>query len=410
MRLRLAAAALAIAVAAFGVASLRGSAADDADDRQAPRHGSRPKVIAAEDMQRAEEACSGLRLLPRQGNVEDLAEFFTDDAVPNYPAGVFVGKESIRKHLYLNVGSVQDRRSRPRRQPPLQPHEHPAGGASRPGRQDGEGPLARVRHVRQLRRRCHLGRRRVRDTYAKVDGVWKITSSTTTPVSARRTRPAGFRPQRRPPLARAAAPVAAPQRSSAHPPDRERKHRRCERLPRRLRSRRSTYGNPEQRLRRLRPASRVHYGTRHSRRRHAWNTDAATPSKRSGAMLRRDRAQRCCVERAGHREPAAHLRLLPRPRACGTRPPTCSPTTARSRWRSRACTSARSACASSSACSGPHGLMRRLAQRSHPAAAHRRRRAQTATTARARSRELAMTGKVGGAGRLERRHLREHAS
>lgn len=37
----------------------------------------------------------------------DLAEFFAIDARANYPAGVFVGKESIRQHLYRNVGGVE---------------------------------------------------------------------------------------------------------------------------------------------------------------------------------------------------------------------------------------------------------------------------------------------------------------
>lgn len=37
----------------------------------------------------------------------DLAEFFTDDAVANYPAGVYIGQESIRRHLYVNVGGVE---------------------------------------------------------------------------------------------------------------------------------------------------------------------------------------------------------------------------------------------------------------------------------------------------------------
>lgn len=41
-----------------------------------------------------------------KGMWTDLAEFFHDDAVANYPAGVFNGKESIREHLYRNVGSV----------------------------------------------------------------------------------------------------------------------------------------------------------------------------------------------------------------------------------------------------------------------------------------------------------------
>lgn len=34
----------------------------------------------------------------------DLAELFADDAVASYPAGVYVGRESIRRHLYMNVG------------------------------------------------------------------------------------------------------------------------------------------------------------------------------------------------------------------------------------------------------------------------------------------------------------------
>lgn len=37
----------------------------------------------------------------------DLAEYFADDARANYPAGVYVGKESIREHLYRNVGGAE---------------------------------------------------------------------------------------------------------------------------------------------------------------------------------------------------------------------------------------------------------------------------------------------------------------
>ena len=42
-----------------------------------------------------------------KGMWTDLAEFFTDDAVANYPAGVYIGKPSIARHLYLNVGTVE---------------------------------------------------------------------------------------------------------------------------------------------------------------------------------------------------------------------------------------------------------------------------------------------------------------
>ncbi|MCP5144379.1 MAG: nuclear transport factor 2 family protein [Gammaproteobacteria bacterium] len=40
-----------------------------------------------------------------KGMWADLGELFADEAVANYPAGVFIGKESIRKHLFLNVGN-----------------------------------------------------------------------------------------------------------------------------------------------------------------------------------------------------------------------------------------------------------------------------------------------------------------
>lgn len=41
-----------------------------------------------------------------KGMWTDLAELFADEAVANYPAGVFIGKDSIREHLYRNVGGV----------------------------------------------------------------------------------------------------------------------------------------------------------------------------------------------------------------------------------------------------------------------------------------------------------------
>src|SRR5690606_39858821 len=59
----------------------------------------------------AAESGSAIRRLERaygyyldKGMWADLAELFTEDAVANYPAGVFIGKESITRHLFLNVG------------------------------------------------------------------------------------------------------------------------------------------------------------------------------------------------------------------------------------------------------------------------------------------------------------------
>jgi hypothetical protein len=65
------------------------------------------------DIERAEDV-SAIKRLQRaygyyldKGMWADLAELFADDAVANYPAGVFVGIDSIRRHLFLNVGGVE---------------------------------------------------------------------------------------------------------------------------------------------------------------------------------------------------------------------------------------------------------------------------------------------------------------
>ena len=39
-----------------------------------------------------------------KGMWEDLADLFAEDAVGNYPNGVYIGKDSIRKHFFMNVG------------------------------------------------------------------------------------------------------------------------------------------------------------------------------------------------------------------------------------------------------------------------------------------------------------------
>src|SRR5436190_5000669 len=65
------------------------------------------QVVAAEDV-------SAIRRLQREygyyvdkGMWEDVADLYADDAVANYPAGTYIGKPSIRKHLYMNVGGGQ---------------------------------------------------------------------------------------------------------------------------------------------------------------------------------------------------------------------------------------------------------------------------------------------------------------
>ena len=65
------------------------------------------QVVAAEDV-------AAIKRLQRQygyyvdkGMWEDIADLYADDAVANYPAGTYIGKDSIRKHLYMNVGGGQ---------------------------------------------------------------------------------------------------------------------------------------------------------------------------------------------------------------------------------------------------------------------------------------------------------------
>jgi acetyl esterase/lipase len=67
----------------------------------------------AAELQAAEDV-SAIKRLQRaygyyvdKGLWEDVAQLFADDAVANYPAGVFIGKTSIRQHLYMNVGGGQ---------------------------------------------------------------------------------------------------------------------------------------------------------------------------------------------------------------------------------------------------------------------------------------------------------------
>lgn len=65
------------------------------------------EVQAAEDLRAIKRLQRTYGYYLDKGMWTDLAEYFTDDAVANYPAGVYVGKASIRTHLYRNVGNVQ---------------------------------------------------------------------------------------------------------------------------------------------------------------------------------------------------------------------------------------------------------------------------------------------------------------
>jgi acetyl esterase/lipase len=64
------------------------------------------EVTAAEDVSSIKRLQRSYGYYLDKGLWTDLSEYFTEDAVANYPAGVFVGKQSIREHLYRNVGNV----------------------------------------------------------------------------------------------------------------------------------------------------------------------------------------------------------------------------------------------------------------------------------------------------------------
>ena len=92
----------ALLVAAAGVAATAAAQSNDALD--ARLDGLEAQVAAAEDV-------AAIKRLQRQygyyvdkGMWEDVADLYAENAVANYPAGTYVGHDSIRKHLFMNVG------------------------------------------------------------------------------------------------------------------------------------------------------------------------------------------------------------------------------------------------------------------------------------------------------------------
>jgi hypothetical protein len=99
-------------LAAFALAALVTAAASaqptmPPDSLDARLSALEAEIVAGEDV-------AAIKRLQRQygyyvdkGLWEDVADLYTDDAVANYPAGTYVGKDSIRRHLYMNVGGGQ---------------------------------------------------------------------------------------------------------------------------------------------------------------------------------------------------------------------------------------------------------------------------------------------------------------
>ncbi len=172
-------------------------------------------VRLAEDFSQIEKLQRAYGYYVDKGLWEDVSQLFTENAVANYPAGVFVGHKSIREHLYLNVGGHQMGdiglgNGRLYDHMNIQPVVHiDAGGLTAHGRWRAfamfgspGGGATWAEGVYEMQ-------------YAKENGVWKISkldyySGFSAPYKTGWAAP---------PTPPGAAPAARPQRQLAHPAD-----------------------------------------------------------------------------------------------------------------------------------------------------------------------------------------------
>jgi hypothetical protein len=63
------------------------------------------EIVSAEDVRAIKKLQRAYSYYLDKGMWADLADLFTDDAIANYPAGVFIGRPSIRNHLFKNFGT-----------------------------------------------------------------------------------------------------------------------------------------------------------------------------------------------------------------------------------------------------------------------------------------------------------------
>lgn len=105
-------------VALILLVAVSSGAGDAAQRTDSPRSRSGPPASRTDRLDRLEAEVAGaedvraIKKLQRaysyyldKGMWADLADLFTEDAVANYPAGVFVGRPSIRNHLFKNFGT-----------------------------------------------------------------------------------------------------------------------------------------------------------------------------------------------------------------------------------------------------------------------------------------------------------------
>ncbi len=93
--------------ALLAAAASSGGAAEDAAKLEQRLDALEANVVAAEDLSALARLQREYGFYVDKGMWEDVADLYADDAVANYPAGTYIGKASIRKHLYMNVGGGQ---------------------------------------------------------------------------------------------------------------------------------------------------------------------------------------------------------------------------------------------------------------------------------------------------------------
>jgi hypothetical protein len=129
------------------------------------------EIVSAEDVRAIKKLQRAYSYYLDKGMWADLGDLFTDDASANYPAGVFVGRPSIRNHLLKNFGTdgIGLGDGRIYNHMNLQPVVHlDPGGQSAKGRWRALAMFGRLGGAANWAEGVYeLG-------YAKDNGVWKI--------------------------------------------------------------------------------------------------------------------------------------------------------------------------------------------------------------------------------------------
>src|SRR5262249_47842731 len=145
-----------------------------ATDLQARLNRLEAEVTAAEDLSALKRLQRAYGYYLDKGMWEDLQAFFTDDAVANYPAGIYIGHESIKQHLFLNVGGRQGAiglgNNRLYDHMQLQPVVH-----LDPGGKTAKGRWRALAMFGSLGGGATWAEGGYELQYAKVNGVWKIS-------------------------------------------------------------------------------------------------------------------------------------------------------------------------------------------------------------------------------------------